>query len=119
MRNSEFGIRKADSASVFHSAFHIPHSAFEKLRGLESNQRPPGSGPGVATSSYRPGVTVQGEGVEPSLPGSKPGGLPVSRSPNEIPLGCASRLTEQRKEWELNPQGLFGSPAFEAGAIAS
>src|SRR6266568_3163302 len=27
-----------------------------KLRGLESNQRPPGSEPGVATSSNRPAV---------------------------------------------------------------
>jgi len=28
----------------------------EQFRGLESNQRPPGSGPGVATSSYCPGI---------------------------------------------------------------
>ena len=47
-----------------------------QLRGLESNQRPPGSEPGVTTSSNCPGI--RGEGVEPSSPGSRPGSLPLA-----------------------------------------
>jgi hypothetical protein len=55
---------------------HSSLSTSTQLRGLESNQRPPGSGPGVTTSSDCPGI--RGEGVEPSSPGSRPGSLPLA-----------------------------------------
>ena len=105
----------------------------KKFRGLESNQRPPGSEPGVTTSSNYPGSfiladtamapEVRGEGVEPPSPGSKPGSLPLadprSRHQQECPAGVepaspawkagtfAARpwAHARRKERELNPQG--------------
>ena len=57
-----------------------------KLRGLESNQRPPGSEPGVTTSSNYPGILLghrwcgkaRREGIEPPSPGSKPDGVPLA-----------------------------------------
>jgi hypothetical protein len=62
-----------------------------QLRGLESNQRPPGSEPGVTYQQQlprsvfcplineRPSVkTVRGEGFEPSSPASKAGSLPLA-----------------------------------------
>ena len=59
-----------------------------EFRGLESNQRlhvqgvasrPTATAPESKTANLREG------GVEPPPPGSKPGGLPVSRFPNEAP----------------------------------
>ena len=87
----------------------IPSSAGalarKRLRGLESNQRPPGSGPGVTTNSNYPGSLrhtisrkARGEGIEPSSPGSKPGGLPLTD-----PRIAKSAL------WESNPPRQVGS----------
>ena len=67
------------------SSGRMPSVSPNKLRGLESNQRPPGSEPGVTTNSNYPGSSrhtiskeARGEGVEPPSPGSKPGGLPLT-----------------------------------------
>ena len=76
-----------------------------KLRELESNQRPPGSEPGVTTNSNCsasialsttpstcPGSQARGEGFEPGTarrvvqPASKAGGLPLA-DPQECPAG--------------------------------
>jgi hypothetical protein len=86
-------------------AYRATH--LRQFRGLESNQHQRVQSP----MSYRlddPGISqlldtatlaqVRGEGVEPSSPGSKPGSLPVSRSPIESAL------------WESNPPGWFGRP---------
>jgi hypothetical protein len=66
-------------------SFNLPNCTCTKLRGLESNQRPPGSEPGVTTSSNCPAVNdssssnkVRGEGLEPSSPASKAGSLPLA-----------------------------------------
>ena len=82
------------------SSGRMPSVVFHKLRGLESNQRPPGSEPGVTTSSNYPGSSLsrdtiksrqaRGEGIEPSLPGSKPGGLPLA-DPRSQGVPCGSR----------------------------
>lgn len=58
-----------------------------RKRGVREHSR-------VWTMDSRAGQQVRGEGLEPSLAGSKPAGLPISRSPSA-----------QRKEWESNPQG--------------
>jgi hypothetical protein len=86
-----------------------------KFRGLESNQRPPGSEPGVTTSSNCPGSRlhkrhaplvavhgqVRGAGLEPASPGSKPGSLPLAdpRS-NQVPCGNRTRLASL-EGWHL------------------
>src|SRR6266576_1868861 len=52
-----------------------------KFRGLESNQRLPGSEPGVTTSSNCPGLhqtQARGGGFEPPSPDSKSGSLPLA-----------------------------------------
>ena len=83
-----------------------------ELRGLESNQRPPGSEPGVATSSNHPAVLftirdspwakkVRGGGFEPPSPASKAGSLPLA-DPRECPAG-------------VEPT----SPAWKAGTFAA
>jgi hypothetical protein len=73
-----------------------------KLRGLESNQRPPGSEPGVTTSSNYPGILLghrwcgkaRGEGVEPPSPGSKPGSVPLAHPRScRVPCGNRTRLS--------------------------
>ena len=73
-----------------------------KLRGLESNQRPPGSEPGVTTSSNYPGirrgyrsrVQARGEGIEPPSPGSKPGSVPLAHPRScRVPCGNRTRLS--------------------------
>ena len=73
-----------------------------KLRGLESNQRPPGSEPGVTTSSNYPGILLRhrwcgkarGEGIEPPSPGSKPGGVPLAHPRLcRVPCGNRTRLS--------------------------
>ena len=85
-----------------------------KFRGLESNQRPPGSEPGVTTSSNYPGSfvsldttvasQVRGEGLEPPSPGSKPGSLPLadprSRHQQGVPCGSRTRLASL-EGWDL------------------
>ncbi len=50
MRSAEWASRQRP---IPHSEFRIPH--WQKLRGVESNHRPPGSEPGVTTSSNCPG----------------------------------------------------------------
>jgi hypothetical protein len=62
-----------------------------EFRGLESNQRPPHSECGVATSSYCPGVREGG--FEPPPPDSKSGSLPLSRFPR-APRGSRTRLSD-------------------------
>ena len=47
------------TAPVFETGSSSGRMTSEKFRGLESNQRPPGSEPGVATSSNHPGVGAQ------------------------------------------------------------
>jgi hypothetical protein len=78
----------------------LPTRPLEQFRGLESNQRPPGSEPGVTTSSNCPGITfpslrhtflravrsqVRGAGFEPARAGSKPASLPLA-DPRDIKL---------------------------------
>jgi hypothetical protein len=79
-------------APVFKTGSSSGRMTSVKFRGLESNQRPPGSEPGVTTSSNCPGShlhkrhaalvavrgQVQGAGLEPASPGSKPGSLPLA-----------------------------------------
>ena len=86
-----------------------------QFRGLESNQRPPGSEPGVTTSSNCPGSHLhkathdsrrgsqsnRGAGFEPASPGSKPGSLPLA-DPRECPAGIEPAL-----------------PAWKAGTFAA
>jgi hypothetical protein len=81
--------------------------SISQLRGLESNQRPPGSEPGVTTSSNCPAVNessssdkVRGEGFEPSSPASKAGSLPLA-DPRAI----------DRQSWRTTrrPSGAGGS----------
>ena len=127
----------------------VPHPAgclplANKLRGLESNQRPPGSEPGVTTSSNYPGSLLsrdtrkspqaRGEGFEPSPPASKAGRLPLadprslrsalweSNPPRQLgrleplPLGQGHLLKAEGVRVELTR--LLRSTAFEAVAIA-
>ena len=89
-----------------------------RLRGLESNQRPPGSEPGVTTSSNYPGSSflrdtvwsrqVRGEGIEPPLSGSKPGGLPLAD-----PRECHDQRFASVPGVEPT------SPAWKAGTFAA
>jgi hypothetical protein len=78
----------------------LPTGPFQ-FRGLESNQHQRVQSP----MSYRlddPGISkhfdtaappkVRGEGFEPSSPGSRPGSLPVSRSPR-VPCGSRTHLS--------------------------
>jgi hypothetical protein len=90
-------------------------SMSDKFRGLESNQRPPGSEPGITTNSNCPGsgvlwdtaiaTEVRGEGLEPPSPGSKPGSLPLA-DPRSINAECPARVE-------------LASPAWKAGAFAA
>ena len=87
---------------------------FNQLRGLESNQRPPGSEPGVTYQQQLPRITfvntprhclVRGEGFEPPSPGSKPGSLP---------------LADPRSRLKECPVGVEPtSPAWKAGTSAA
>ncbi len=105
----------AKPSPVFRTGSSSGRMASVKLRGLESNQRPPGSEPGVTTNSNCPGSSsrrdrsrsgqARGEGVGPSSPGSKPGGLP---------------LTDPRSSYQKCPAGIEpASPAWKAGAFAA
>ena len=101
---------------------------------MESNQRPPGSEPGVTTSSNCSAsicfindtqhMSGFARGFEPSRPASKAGGLPLA-DPQECPAGIepaspgwkpgafAARPRAhscQRKERESNSQGLVARP---------
>ena len=90
--------RRLFSRQAPHSAGCLPLA--NKLRGLESNQRPPGSEPGVTTSSNYPGSSflrdtlksrqARGEGFEPSPPASKAGRLPLA-DPRSQGVPCGSR----------------------------
>ena len=107
----------AEAATCFQDRLLIRPDDFRcttlsKFRGLESNQRPPGSEPGVTTSSNCPGsvlsiktrrafAKVRGEGFEPPLPGSKPGGLPLA-DPRVMFQHAQSALRES------NPPGQLG-----------
>jgi hypothetical protein len=111
---------------------HMP----KKFRGLESNQRPPGSEPGVTTSSNCPGV-VKDFGKEDSnlhrliqsqeacrLADSRfkcvmRGSNPPVRFGRPVPY-AARPMTRirMRKGRESNPQGLR-SPGFGPGAVAN
>jgi hypothetical protein len=115
-----------------------------KLRGLESNQRPPGSEPGVTTSSNYPELLLghrwcgkaRGEGIEPPSPGSKPGSVPLAHPRSyRVPCGnrtrlsslegwCLSRsakgtLSSRRKERESNPQGRFEKARPDSSGVPS
>jgi hypothetical protein len=82
-----------------------------QFRGQESNLRPPGSEPGVTTSSNCPGIghlldtssylQVRGGGFEPPQPAPKASGLPLA-DPRECPAGVEPAC-----------------PAWEAGASAA
>jgi hypothetical protein len=48
--------KRVSPATCFQDRLLIRPDDFLELRGLESNQRPPGSEPGVATSSNHPAV---------------------------------------------------------------
>ena len=64
------------SSRVSFSPFPIPNSPFDQVPGVGIEPTPPGSEPGITTSSDCPGAKVgqaRGEGIEPSSPGSKPG----------------------------------------------
>lgn len=74
-----------------------------QFRGLESNQRPPGSEPGVTTSSNCPGSFPlssrhfcdppgSGRGIRTPTVRFKAGGPTVSRSPR-VPCGSRTRLS--------------------------
>jgi hypothetical protein len=116
---------------AFQAGSSAVRMASVEFRGVESNHRPPGSGPGVTTSSNYPGSLslrdtarlpkVRGGGVEPPSPGSRPGSLPLAdpRSRSRVPCGSRTHLaslegwhlcrsakgTSRRKERESNPQG--------------
>lgn len=96
--------------------------AVRKLRELESNQRPPGSAPGVTTSSNYPGILFSsGRWTRTTTAWFKARRPAVSRSPNIVKVPCESRTrvpslegwrpcrsaksTCERKERESNPQG--------------
>ena len=115
-----------------------------KLRRQESNLRHDGSEPPARTSTGPTASVVRdtiksrqarGEGFEPPLPGSKPGGLPLadprfprsalweSNPPRQLgrleplPLGQGHLLKAEGVRVELTR--LLRSTAFEAAAIAS
>ena len=92
-------------------------SVFHKLRGLESNQRPPHfrarrhyqqqlprivwNQRHVVCVAVR--VSARGGGVEPPSPGSKPGGLPLAdprSSSCRVPCGSRTRLA-RLEAWHL------------------
>ena len=89
----------AKPSPVFKTGSSSGRMASVKFRGLESNQRTPGSGPGVTTNSNCPGslycrdtarrLQVRGEGVEPPSSGSRPESLPLAdpRSRSRVPCG--------------------------------
>jgi hypothetical protein len=80
-----------------------------EFRGLESNQRPPRSERGVATSRNCPGVREGG--LEPPPPGSKPGSLPVSQFPSRLRSRVRMRVRHARVE--------LACPVWETGAWAA
>jgi hypothetical protein len=93
--------------------------SLRELRGLESNQRPPGSEPGVTTNSNCPAINeslscdkVRGEGFEPPSPASKAGSLPLA-DPRASP--SISYLNSQKCPAGVEP----ASPAWKAGTFAA
>ena len=85
----------ARAATCFRDRFLIRPDAFRcicmssggwnRTRAPTRSVGPPGSEPGVTTSSNYPGSLrhtiskkARGEGIEPPFPGSKPGGLPLA-----------------------------------------
>ena len=85
----------------------ISSGGWNRTRAPTRSVGPPGSEPGVTTSSNYPGSSflrntlksrqARGEGFEPPLPGSKPGGLPLAdpRSPG-VPCGSRTRLASDQ-----------------------
>ena len=103
-------------------------SVVVEFRGLESNQRPPRSERGVATSSYCPGSysisdpspcsEVRGGGVEPPSPAPKAGSLPLT-DPRECPAGVEPACPGWKPGASPLGQGHGRSPAEGAGVDPS
>ena len=124
------------------SSGRMPSVSPRKLRGLESNQRPPGSEPGVTTNSNYPGSfqsrdtlrpeEVRGEGLEPSPPASRAGRLPLADPrechdhrcaavPGVEPASPADQPSVSARTWSLcrSAKGTFSIKAEGEGVEPS
>ena len=135
------GFEPSASLVLSESGLPVAYRAVFQFRGLESNQRPPRSERGVATSSNHPAVLYSetrqqqkgsGRRIRTSVAWFKGRQPTVSRSPR-VPCGSRTRLSSL-EGWRLcrSAKGTFSnqggrrgsrtlkahrSPDFESGAV--